>query len=232
MDLESEQNAVLEKLSSYQHHHPEFRPEWRKQGMDLPLANNRFGFVQHAVVCDSQGVAQYDQPMFTCPSGPVCLVVDQDDRLALLQLKRVVMTERSVNAGAAIDDVSICGSVSLECPRGGAEGRETLADAAVRETEEETGFLVTKVEPMDEVNGDTAFFPFSHQVFLVTVDSTRKSGRRADAFEDVTVKLVELCDVVKRVAEGEIRCGLTKAAIATYVCRLIRHGDIQRLSGE
>lgn len=193
------------------------QPEWRFQSADLPLVNPRIGFVQHVVVLDSAGQVRYDQPVITCRPGPVCVVLTQDGRLALLRHFRPIPLDPAVEPEYPIRSFGKMGLVSLEFPRGGAEAGESMATAATREVEEEVGFKVTAVKELDRANADTAFFPISITTFVVTIDTRQPSERCPDPLEDTEVTFVSHAEFMALVAAGQILCSQTKAAYLSYL---------------
>ncbi len=204
----------------------EFSPEWKSDGNEIVLGNQRIGWVQHIVVCDRSGRPRYDQPIITCRPGPVCIAVDRKGRLALLHHMRPVIAAPSHKHQFPIVDVSALGMESLEFPRGGSNPHESERDTAAREVEEEVGFSVIGVELLDYSNGDTAFFPYSSRTCLVQIDENQISDLQPDPLEDAQVEFVTLSQMLELIASGKVLCAQTKAAFAVYLAHLQHSGKL------
>jgi 8-oxo-dGTP pyrophosphatase MutT (NUDIX family) len=98
-----------------------------------------------------------------------------------------------------------------EVPAGGVESGETPAQAAIRETEEETGWRPDGVELL------TAYYPSigsSDQRFNVFLArDARQVGEPTDPAESERIEWVPVDRVLQLMQQGEVRGGLTMTAI-------------------
>lgn len=184
---------------------------------DVPLANPRIGWVQHVAVCDEAGFIRYDQPIVTCRPGPVCIAVDQNNRIAILRHFRPIVLNLAEPAEYPITSIGSLGIESLEFPRGGANPGESIESAAAREVEEEVGYKAIDVRVLDKINADTAFFPISSATCIVTIDRLVRSTEEPDPLEDTEVEFVLPSELCKMIADGKIICGQTKSAFLSYL---------------
>ncbi|MDX8035957.1 NUDIX hydrolase [Lentzea sp. BCCO 10_0856] len=100
-----------------------------------------------------------------------------------------------------------------EIPAGRLEAGETAEVAAVRETEEETGYRV-RVEPlitMNPLNGIS-----SHVTHVFVGSGAVKTGEH-DPAEAARVEWVPLNEIPALIRKGQIPCGITLAALTTYL---------------
>ncbi len=204
----------------------DFPAEWTTRRDDIVMRNPRIGVVQHVVTCGRTGASKYDQPLLVTHAGVVCVARDDQHNLALLKRYREVCVPGGIPRAVPLADGTACGDCSYEFPRGGCEHGESTEQAARRETEEEVGLIATHAVWLDRVNPDTAFFPYSHDVFLIDIDRRRPSSTPRDPNEEIEVEFVRLAELLRRIARGEIYCGLTKAALATYVAGLSTQGEL------
>ncbi len=103
------------------------------------------------------------------------------------------------------------GRVTLEIPGGAVDPGEEPARAAVRELEEETGYVAAACEPIGRVEPNPAFLDNSCWTFLAT--GCRSDGAlRPDPGEELSVRLVELPDFTRLIDDGSIRHALVVAA--------------------
>lgn len=219
MTHESDERTVelIESISKQRQRHEELRPEWRFHSEDVPLANPRFGWVQHvAVLGDDQNI-RYDQPIVTCRPGPVCIAVDAQGKIALLRHFRPIVLDLDAPPEYPITSFDKLGVESLEFPRGGANPDEKIEQAAAREVEEEVGYRVLSVRVLDRCNADTAFFPISAVTCLVTVDRSEASKATPDPLEDTDVAFVGENELISLIADGKVLCSQTKAAFLSYL---------------
>ncbi|GAB2856567.1 NUDIX hydrolase [Lentzea nigeriaca] len=100
-----------------------------------------------------------------------------------------------------------------EIPAGRCEAGETAEIAAVRETEEETGYRVG-IEPLITINPLNGISSHTTHIFVGT--GATKIGE-PDPAEAAKVEWVPLTEIPSFIRKGLIPCGITLAALATYL---------------
>lgn len=100
-----------------------------------------------------------------------------------------------------------------EVPAGRLEAGETAEIAAVRETEEETGYRVG-VEPLVTINPLNGLS--SHTTYVFTGTDAVKTGEH-DPAEAARVEWVPLDEIPGLIRKGLVPCGITLAALTTYL---------------
>ncbi|WP_434450305.1 NUDIX hydrolase [Lentzea sp. E54] len=100
-----------------------------------------------------------------------------------------------------------------EIPAGRLEAGETAEDAAVRETEEETGYRVS-VEPLVTIHPLNGICSQVVPIFVGT--GATKTGEH-DPAEAVRVEWVPLGEVPAMIRKGLVPCGITLAGLTTYL---------------
>jgi ADP-ribose pyrophosphatase len=116
------------------------------------------------------------------------------------------------------------GSESLEFPRGAVEPNESVADAAVRELAEETGFVAVRTAVLGCAHADTGLIAASSTVVLAYIDADRPGQPRLEATEAIAGPSTALTarQMSESVRSGAITCALT---IAAFVHALPYLGD-------
>lgn len=131
---------------------------------------------------------------------PICR---QSNKIAFVQIRRF-----------PID------TTSLELPRGGAEDIDrSSVETAQRELCEETGIVadVEEFEFLGSVAPDTAINSTVLPIYLVRYDRRRNTGQ-TDGEADSIVEL-SLSEIARKIAGGEIACGLTLSALCLYMSK-------------
>lgn len=101
--------------------------------------------------------------------------------------------------------------ICLEIPGGLVEKGEDPLDCAIREVEEETGYIGGKVTYLGVISPNPALFTNLCHTFLF--DGVRKEGlRKLDATEDIEVVLVDKGEIVSLIREGVINHALVICA--------------------
>lgn len=100
-----------------------------------------------------------------------------------------------------------------EIPAGRCEAGETAEMAAVRETEEETGYRVS-VEPLVTMNPMNGISSYTAHIF---VGGEPVRIGEPDPAEAARVEWVPLDEIPGLIRKGLIPCGMTLAALTTYL---------------
>lgn len=103
------------------------------------------------------------------------------------------------------------GDVLLEVPAGKLEPDEDPYDAALRELEEETGAVASRVEYIGSMYTTVAFTNEKIYMYLATGITYKEA--HPDEGEFVEVHKVPLADLVKMVMDGEIKDSKTQISI-------------------
>lgn len=101
-----------------------------------------------------------------------------------------------------------------EIPAGRCEEGEDAATAAMRETEEETGYRPGRLEPLTTINPMNGISSHTMHIFVGT-DAT-KTGE-PDPAEAARIEWVPLNEIPAYIRKGLIPCGITLAALTTYL---------------
>lgn len=181
---------------------------------DILVDNTPFNLEYHLAITSTTRVV-YDLPARCEPRGAIAVPVDTALRLALVRQWRPVPSSTGAS-GSFPAGTRPRGFWSLELPRGFAEDGETGADAARRETAEETGFAAMAVQSLAWLNCNTAVFMTDQPVFLVAVDeNVAAEGVEQDEGENIIgVRWYSVAELKEVVLSGGIRCGITLAALA------------------
>lgn len=106
------------------------------------------------------------------------------------------------------------GAWGWEIPAGRLEEGETAEIAALRETEEETGYRPGRIEPLITMNPLNGISSHITHVFVGT--GAVKTGEH-DPAEAARVEWVPLHEIPSLIRKGQIPCGITLAALTTYL---------------
>jgi 8-oxo-dGTP pyrophosphatase MutT (NUDIX family) len=109
----------------------------------------------------------------------------------------------------------ITGSEGYEIPIGKIEPGEDPADAAARETEEETGWRPGPLRFLLRVEPSPGISDSAHHIYLA--ESATRIGAPEDDFESDRVAWVPLAEIPELISRGQISSGTTLAALL-YVC--------------
>jgi 8-oxo-dGTP pyrophosphatase MutT (NUDIX family) len=128
------------------------------------------------------------------PPGAGAVVTDDDQRVLLIWRHRF-----------------ITGTWGWEIPIGKIEERETPAEAAAREFEEETGWQPGPLRPLISVQPTPGISNSEHHIYRA--DHATYVGEPADHIESARVAWIPLSDLRSLVDKGEITSGTTLAAL-------------------
>lgn len=105
---------------------------------------------------------------------------------------------------------------TLEIPAGGKNSiDEPTQTAAVRELEEETGYIAGKVQFLLSIYTTVAFCNEKIDIYLAR-DLKRQENQHLDEDEFIDVKAYELEELVQMIYDGKIEDSKTVSAIMTY----------------
>lgn len=105
---------------------------------------------------------------------------------------------------------------TLEIPAGGLNSAEEPTEAAaIRELEEETGYIAGEVRFLLSIYTTVAFCNEKIDIYLVR-DLKRQESQHLDEDEFIDVRACELDELVQMIYEGKIEDSKTVSAIMTY----------------
>ena len=105
---------------------------------------------------------------------------------------------------------------TLEIPAGGKNSiDEPTETAAVRELEEETGYITGKVQFLLSIYTTVAFCNEKIDIYLAR-DLKRQEGQHLDEDEFIDVEACELEELVQMIYDGKIEDSKTVGAVMTY----------------
>lgn len=105
---------------------------------------------------------------------------------------------------------------TLEIPAGGLNSvEEPTKTAAIRELEEETGYIAGDVQFLIRIHTTVAFCNEKIDIYLAR-NLKRRESQHLDEDEFIDVKAFELDELVQMICEGKIEDSKTVAAIMTY----------------
>ena len=107
------------------------------------------------------------------------------------------------------------GKVILALPAGMIESGENATNAAIRELEEETGYLASNIEFLREYHPAVGYSDEKISLYLAT--NMKKTNQRLDDEENINVIEVPLEEVVEMLDKNEIITASTTIAIMHYL---------------
>jgi ADP-ribose pyrophosphatase len=147
-------------------------------------------------VADPRNGAEYVRTVLACPEWVNIVPVTEDGRVVLV---------RQFRFGTW--------SNTLEIPGGMVDGHETdVQAAAVRELEEETGFVPASVEPLGVSHPNPAIQTNRLHSFLARGCRQVHAGKQ-DGSEDIQLVLVPRAEIPALVQSGQITHSLVLAAL-------------------
>lgn len=109
---------------------------------------------------------------------------------------------------------------TLELPAGKLDSPdEPTIECAIRELEEETGYVAGKMEYLLTVNTTVAFCNEKVDVYLAT--GLSKTAQHLDPEEEINVEEWDIEDLKKLIYEGKLTDGKTIAGIMTYAAKYL-----------
>jgi len=204
----------IRRLADILKENSEFVPQWKhKKGA---LTNPKFGSIEQICVCDDFGTPKWDQYQIKENKGAIIIPYFESQNssdnyrlyVGLIKCERFVPEDKDKKQGI----------ISLEFPRGVGEKCEDYITAAKRELFEETGKKALQINKIGEINPNTAFYVTSIPVYQAEIDRSKSETIKNDGFENILkAEYFPVQDVVKKVGNGEIVCGLTKAAFMHFI---------------
>lgn len=107
------------------------------------------------------------------------------------------------------------GKVILALPAGMIEPGEKAENAAIRELEEETGYLASNIEFLREYHPSVGYSDEKIKVYLAT--NLKKTKQNLDDEEDIKVIEVPLDEVIKMLDNNEIITASSTIALMHYL---------------
>lgn len=107
------------------------------------------------------------------------------------------------------------GKVILALPAGMIEEGEDASNAAIRELEEETGYLASNIEFLREYHPSVGYSDEKIKIFLAT--NMKKTKQHLDEEEDINVIEVPLKELIDMVGKNEIITASTIIALMHYL---------------
>lgn len=107
---------------------------------------------------------------------------------------------------------------TLEIPAGGLEGREEPTDvAAMRELEEETGYVCTQVEPLVSIFTTVAFC--NEKIDIYVAKDLKPGHQHLDEDEFINVEAYSVEELTQMILAGKIQDSKTICAILSYAAK-------------
>ena len=120
-------------------------------------------------------------------------------------------------------------NITLEFPGGVADPGEDLAQTAVRELEEETGYRAGKVTRLGHVSSNTALFKNHFDVYLAE-DLVQTGEQHLDVDELLKYEEMPIKEVIRRYGDSEFTHAYMGTALSFYFRHLMeKNGEMDRL---
>jgi len=119
---------------------------------------------------------------------------------------------------------------SLEFPRGGVSGSESLEEAVTRETKEELGVQVKSVKLIGSIFPDSGLIANKNHVFVIEIEKPEKNLSSHDPMESVSSSLVhyDRYEFLNAISQNRIYCGITIAAFSVYCASLLADEHLEK----
>jgi 8-oxo-dGTP pyrophosphatase MutT (NUDIX family) len=111
------------------------------------------------------------------------------------------------------------GSTTLELPGGVLEVGESPQDSAIREMQEETGYVSTEIEFLYQVSPNPALHNNTAYFFLAR-NAEPLAITNYDAFEDIVIETYTQAELKQLLVEGKLQHGVQIGAIYQAMIRL------------
>ena len=167
--------------------------EWKRVRQGLP-ADYRILKIREDVVADPRDESHHPRVIIESTDWVNIIPITLDDQVVLIRQFRFGIWQNT-----------------LEIPGGMVDGREDPLDAAVRELEEETGFVPSRVIPIGVVHPNPAIqINRCHSFLALGCDQTGRMSQ--DTGEDIEVVLTPRKRIPNLLRSGEISHSLVVAA--------------------
>lgn len=194
---------------------------------DILIDNPPFGRIYHAAVIESTGRFLYDLPAMTERAGAVALAISRDGKVALMHHWRPLPAKDPSQSASFLTIGAARGVWSLEVPRGFPNGAEDCGDTARREAQEELGVVVSNVVHLGFCNFNTSVLLSDIPIYAVLAHPDRPASNKRDESEVIRrVAWMSFQEAFACVARGEVRCGLTLAALSHLVASKQKIDDL------
>ena len=191
------------------------RQGWKAGEGDRVLVNPKMGAVVHVAMCNDDGTPLWDQFLHFEPIGAVTVPINLKGEFGMVRVYRPTIRPDAVYDFSDIDaTIERLGATSVEFPRGFPKKGERVDQTARREGEEELNSPILEVRQLGEITPNTTFHPHRIPVFGIKVDERYAGALPPDVNEKILkVTWMSPEQIRECVAQGEINCGMTLAAL-------------------